>query len=175
MAVTWKQLGYQVDVSTADSKAVSAASMATSEGVVRAAADASLVVVASTADSKGVSAGVLASTALSTSNSADVAQGTTISTADSKGVSAGTAASVADSKAVSEGVVRSTADSSLSARTLNSWATATGNVAFGGYQGTDFVVQNVATSAAITGVTPILGKLVFNVADLNLWVNTAII
>ena len=110
MAVTWKALAYSSEVT----------SSVTSEGVVRSTADSSLTLTVSTADSKGVSAGVAASTADSKAVSEGVVRSTadssltvTVSTADSKGVSAGVAASTADSKAISEGVVRSTADSSL--------------------------------------------------------------
>jgi len=61
-------------------------------------------VLASTADSKGVSSGLAASSA----NSTAVSVGTLTSTADSKGVSSGTQASAADSKALSDSVVTST-------------------------------------------------------------------
>jgi len=231
MAVTWKQLAYSTDVSVADSKAVSAASMATSEGVVRSTADSSLVALigtpatsvnlssevvtrstadssltltVSTADSKAVIADSKAVSAASVANSQNTVQASSISTADSKAVSAASmatseglvrstadstltlSASTADSKAVvadskavsaasmatSEGVVRSTADSSLTAKLLNNWGNPNGAVAFAGQQATDMVFHTVATSAAITGVTPVPGKIVWATDSLSLWVNT---
>lgn len=71
---------------------------------------------ASTADSKGVSAGVRASTADSKAVSAGTLASTANSAAavaDSKGVSSGTRASVADSKALSDSVVISNHESRL--------------------------------------------------------------
>jgi len=177
MALTWKQLAYQVDVSTADSKAVSAG------------------VVASTADSKAVSAGTAASTADSKAVVADskaVSAGTAASTADSKAVSAGLAASTADSKAVSAGTVASTASSvATSAGTvanshaarhklggsdpilLNELGLPTSSIDHNGQQATNFVLHTVATSAAITGVTAVVGKVVFALDSLAPWVCTS--
>lgn len=82
----------------------------------------------STADSKGVSAGTQASTADSKAVSGSILT----STADSKGISAGTRASVADSKAVSDSVVTSTltttTDSKVASLSLNlSTTTSTAN------------------------------------------------
>ena len=185
MAVTWKQIAYQTDVSTADSKAVSAGVVGAASVTAASTADSKAVI----ADSKAVSAGVVAATA---------ATSAAVSTADSKAVSAGTiaagavtAASTADSKAVSNVTTISTADSkAVSAGTLagahaarhkdggddeillHELGEATSAVPFNGQQGEDFVVHTVATSAAITGLTPVPGKLAWNTADLNLWVNS---
>ena len=137
MAVTWKALAYQTDVSTADSKAVSAGTAASVALSTSNSADTAQSTSISTADSKGVSGGTAASVALSTSNSVDTAQSTSISTADSKAVSAGTVAgaagtsvgvSTADSKAVSAGTLASTASSvATSAGTASSTALSTAN------------------------------------------------
>ena len=178
-------------VSTADSKAVSAGVLASQavSGV------ASEVVVRSTADSSIV---IVVSANLSTTNSQNTAQSTLISsgtvatsTADSKAVSAGTAASTADSKAVvadskavsaasialsytnSEGVIRSTADSSLTVKAINTFGGATGDVAMNGFQLTNNVLHTVATSAAITGVTAVVGKILFATDSLSPWICTA--
>ena len=190
MAITWKQIAYQSDVSTADSKAVSAGVVGAAGVTAASTADSkavSNVTAISTADSKAVSAGVVAGTAATSAS---------VSTADSKAVSAGvvgaagvTAASTADSKAVSNVTTISTADSkAVSAGTLagthatrhknggadeillNELGEATSAVPFNGQQGTDFVVHTVATSAAITGLTPVPGKLAWNTADLDMWV-----
>lgn len=194
MAVTWKALAYASDVtsaitsegvvrstadssltvaignvgssaavSTADSKAVSAGVLASQavSGV------ASEVVVRSTADSSIVS---VVSANLSTTNSQNTSQVTTISTADSKAVSA---ASVALSYTNSEGIVRSTADSSLTAKAINTFGGAAGDVAMNGHQLTNQVIHTVATSAAITGVSAVVGKIVFATDSLSPWICTA--
>ena len=185
-------------VSTADSKAVSAGVLASqansgvaSAVVVQSTADSSIVLVVSanlstttsqnTAQSTLISSGTVAT---STADSKAVSAGTAASTADSKAVSAGTAASTADSKAVSaasialsytnsEGVIRSTADSSLTVKAINTFGGATGNLAMNGFQITDNVIQTVATSAAITGVTAVVGKIVFATDSLSPWICTA--
>jgi len=185
MAVTWKQIAYQTDVSTADSKAVSAGVVGATGVTAASTADSKAVI----ADSKAVSAGVVAATAatsasVSTADSKAVSAGvvgatgvTNASTADSKAVSLVTVVSTADSKAVSAGTLAGThatrhkntgADEIL----LNELGEATSAVPFNGQQATDFVVHTVATSAAITGLTPVPGKLAWNTADLNLWVNS---
>lgn len=141
MALTWKQIAYQIDVSTADSKAVSA-------GLVGSAANSSLasyVTAGSTTDSTLTLAA---------------------STADSKAVSAGVLAGSHASRHKSAG-----SDVLL----LNEFGLPTGNVAFNGQQATDFVIQQVATSAAITGVTSVLGKIVFAADSLAPWICTAIV
>lgn len=198
MAVTWKALAYSSEVtsavtsegvvrSTADSSLTVTVSTADSKAV-------SAGTAASTADSKAVSEGVVRSTA-------DSSLTVTVSTADSKAVSAGTAASVADSKAVSEGVVRSTADSSLtvtvstadskavSAGTLagshaarhknggldeillNEFGEPTGAVAFDGQQATNFVLHTATTSNVIL-LTPVVGKLAFSSDELAPYICT---
>lgn len=113
MSVTWRKLGFDEDVSTADSKAVSAQAYAAS-------ADTSLVSAnldvdqiarsaAASADSKAVSAqsyaGSADTSAVTRLSAVDSGIVVTVTTADSKGVSAGTlaatassAASIADSK-----------------------------------------------------------------------------
>ena len=183
MAVTWKQIAYQTDVSTADSKAVSAGVVGAAGVTAASTADSKAVI----ADSKAVSAGVVAGTAATSAS---------VSTADSKAVSAGvvgaagvTAASTADSKAVSNVTVISTADSkAVSAGTLagthatrhknggddeillHELGEPTSAVPFNGQQGEDFIVHTVATSAAITGLTPVPGKLAWNTDGLDMWV-----
>lgn len=88
-----------------------------------------LVTPASTADSKGVSAGTRASVAdskavsdsilTSTAQSGVVSNSLNTSIADSKGVSGGTRASVADSKAVSDSLITSTAQSGVTSNSIN--------------------------------------------------------
>ena len=168
MAVTWKQLGYQTDVSTADSKAVSAGAAASSALSTSNSADVAQSTSTSTADSKAVSAGAVASTAV-----------VNASTADSKAVSAGTAASTADSKAVSAGTVANThaarhKSGGSDVLLFHELGLATSPIDHNGQQATNFVLHTVATSAAITGVTAIAGKIVFNTADLSPWVCTAV-
>lgn len=154
MAVTWKPLAYQSAVDSA----------VASEVVARSSADSSLTVLVaggsvSAATSAAVSEGVIRSTA-------DSSLTVNVSTADSKAVSAA-------SMATSEGVVRSTADSSLTVKPVNQFGAATGNLAMAGNQITDQVLHTVATSAALTGLTAVVGKIAFNSADLSPYVCTA--
>lgn len=111
----------------------------------------------STADSKGVSAGLAASVAVSQLTSVDLAEDVTVSTADSKGVSAGlqgsvvlststsadvrdsTQASTADSKATSSGLAASVALSTAASDGLAASVATSTNV-----------VQSTAISTAVS-------------------------
>ena len=107
-----------VNISVADSKAVSDSVVTSSLTTTTNSKVTSTSLNVSVADSKGVSAGTRASVAdskavsdsvlVSIADSKGVSAGTTASTADSKGISSGTQASVADSKALSDSVVTST-------------------------------------------------------------------
>lgn len=106
-------------ISTADSKAVSAASGGGADSVAR---------------SSVASAVLLESSDISSAASANLSQSILISTADSKGVSGGTAAATADSKAVSDSAVISTnlsitGSQNTSQSTLISTATTNASVA----------------------------------------------
>lgn len=96
-----------INISVADSKAVSDSVVISSLTTTTNSSVTSASLNVSVADSKGASAGTQASVA----DSKAVSDSILTSTADSKGVSAGTAAATADSKAVSDSILTSTADS----------------------------------------------------------------
>lgn len=196
LAVQVGSAGTSAAVSTADSKAVSAASIAlsytNSEGVIRSAADSSLTVTVAAADSKAVSAATLASSqntsqaaVLSAADSSltvrvnSAATSAAASTADSKAVVADSkavsAASIALSYTNSEAVIRSTADSSLTVKAINTFGPATGNVGMSGNQLTDMVIHSVSNTTSLTALTPVVAKLAFNAADLSAYICTSAI
>jgi len=141
--------GTSAAVSTADSKAVSAGAAA------------------STADSKAVSAGSLATSLVNSEgvvrSTADSSLTVTVSTADSKGTSAGVVANSHASRHKLAG-----ADVIL----LHEFGLPTGAVGFNGQQAENFIIHTVATTAAMTGLTAVVGKFAFNTADLSPYVCT---
>jgi hypothetical protein len=195
MAVEYKKIGFNADISTADSKAVSAQAYASS-------ADTSVLVQMSTADSvlqSGVDDGATDSVAQSMATSAAAQASVALSaatlangdadTADSKAVSAAaqalaadstvaSSASTADSKAVSAvGYLEAHHTRHISggadAIALNEFLPPTGTVDIDGKQLQEAVTYTVANVAALSSITHVVGMPVWVTADLAVYYCTS--